>query len=136
MPSLVLQPGQNPRILIVRHAVLKRLPLPNKVCRPRRTFIMRVIDVLNQSLARVQHVSVRNMVEEQQQFIRGPLQWLIQLSYCWRILPNVTSSRRDRSIHADAFMVSPMPLSPAISLGGFDSRPIVASQNVRQRLRA
>ena len=42
-----------------------------------------------------------------------------------RVLSDVTCARRNRPVHSDAFVIRSNPLAPAVSLGGFDPRPIV-----------
>ncbi len=89
-------------------------PLPNVSGNALRPFVMRIVDVLDDSLSGVKDVVVRDMMEEQHQFIRSGFERLVNPCDLRGILPDKTGTRGHRSVHPDAFVVGAMPLSPAI----------------------
>ena len=132
MPSLVLEPRQHLRITLLIHLALERTPLPHHGFRLLRAIVVRVIDVLNHRLSGMQRVSVGHVVEKQKQLVGSSLRGLVEPCHAGGVLRNKTSARGRAAIHADAFMISPVPLAPAISLRRLDPGPVVASQNVGQ----
>ena len=71
---------------------LQRRPLLDQLRCLFRSLVVAVVDVLNHSLARVQLVRVRHVVEKHQQIVRRRLQRLINLRHLGRILPRITRS--------------------------------------------
>src|SRR5215472_18888040 len=111
---------------------LKCLPLRYKPSGLLGALVVRVIHELNHRLSGMQNMRVGNVVKEQEQIVGAILQFFVEPLYGRRILTHKTSARRDRAIHADTLVIRTVPLTPPVSLGGLRSRPIMATQNVRQ----
>src|SRR5580704_14117010 len=89
--------------------------------------------MLDDRLSRTQDVGVRDMMEKKQQFVRRGVRGFIHLRDGCAILIDIPRARGCRAIHADAVVVGAMPLSPAVSFGGLDSRSEMAAQNIGDR---
>ena len=130
MPGLVVEPRQHRLVTLVVNAAFQRTPLPHQIFRLCRTFVVRVINVLNYRLSGMQPVSVRHVVKETEAVRRpGTRKASPRLPGTARQSP----CRGRAAVHADALMVGAMPLAPAVTLRRLDPRPVVASQNVGQR---
>src|ERR1700685_317706 len=92
--------------------------------------------MLDDRLSRTQFVGVRNMMEKKQQFVRRGVQEFIHLPNGRAILIDIARAGGCCAIHSDALVIGAMPLSPAVSFGGFDSRSEMAPQNIGERARA
>ena len=97
---------------------------------------MRIVQVLDDGLAGVQLVSVRHVVQEQQQLVRTGRQRLVDLGDRGPVLPDVPGAGRDGAVHADALFVGAMPLSPAVALGCLHRHAVVIAHDVGEGLQA
>ncbi len=116
MPRLVFEMRQNVRVALLIDATLQCFPLMCILRGALRTFVVRVVDVLNHGFARLQHVSVGHMMKEKQQLVRSCFQRPVYLGYWRRILPDVARAGSRCAIHADAVMVGAVPLPPSVVL--------------------
>ncbi len=66
---LILEPGKDVAITLVVHVAPQHLPLLNEILRAVRALIVRIVNVLNHGLARVEDVAVGHMMEEQQEIV-------------------------------------------------------------------
>ena len=136
VPRLVLKERQCFVITLVIDQAMQRPPARRIRTGHRGALVVRIVDVLHQGLAVVQHVVVGNVVHEEQQAVGAGFQGLVDLSQLGWVLANEASARGDRAIHADAFAVSPEPLPPAVALGRLDTGTVVDADDVGQAANA
>src|SRR6266568_6609731 len=115
---------------------MKRLPLCDESRRLFCAFVMRIVDVLDNGLAGMQHVCIWHVMHEEQQLIRAVREWLINLLLFGRILPDVSGPSRNCAVHANALRIGAVPLAPAVPLRRFDSGAIMWAQNVGESTRS
>jgi len=121
---------------LVVDATFEALPLLKKPLDLGGPVVVGVVDVLNDGLSHVQTVRVRDVMHEQEQVIRTQVDGFVLLAERWRILADKSGSGFHCSIHAHAFVVGAMPLSPPVSLGRFNRHAIVVANDVGQRLQS
>ena len=66
MSGLIFQAVQNRVIPLIINLSVEGLPLRDQLCRLLGAFVVRVVDMLNQCLARMQNMGVGHMVHEEQ----------------------------------------------------------------------
>jgi hypothetical protein len=64
MPGLIFEAPQNFLITILIDSPFQGLPLRHKTCRSLRAFVVRIVDVLDDRLPRMQDVCVGYVVKE------------------------------------------------------------------------
>src|SRR6516165_4452067 len=74
-----------------------------------------------------------HVVHEEQQVIRAGGERFVHLGNRRAVLADVARSGSYGAVHPDTLGVSTNPLAPAIVLGRFNSRAVVAAQDVPQR---
>src|SRR5256885_12869836 len=95
---------------------------------------MRIVDVLDDGFAGMKHVSVRDVMEKEEQVV-GRLSWrFVELGNERRVLSDITGAAGDGAIHSNAVVVGAVPLAPAVFFRRFDSRAVMAAKNVCERL--
>ena len=97
----------------------QRLPLSDERGGLVGAIVMRIVDMLDDGLAGVEFVAIRNVVEKEKQFIGCCRQRLILFCDGWGILRGVTRASGGGAVHADAIVIGAVPLAPAVSLRGF-----------------
>jgi len=112
LSRLVLEARQNVPVAFVVDMPRERLPLPSEIAGLIRTVKMRIVDVLDHRLSRMQPIAVGYVVEKQQQLVRTPRQRCIQLLHLRRILPDISRAGLHRAIHTDSLVIGAVPLSP------------------------
>ena len=92
----------------------KILPLPNEILSLLCAFVMRIVDVLDHGFSRVQPMLIRYVMEEEKQLVGAGRQRFVDLLHGARVLTDEPSPSGDGPVHADALVIRPVPLAPAI----------------------
>src|SRR5579863_9384464 len=95
---------------------------------------MRIVDVLDDSLAGVEDVGIGDVMEEEEKFVGRGGERFVHFGDLLRILAGKTGAGGDGAIHSDAEVIGAVPLSPAVFFGGFDAGSVVAAKNVGEGL--
>ena len=77
---------------------------------------MRIVEMLNDSLVRLQSLCIWYVVEPEQQVIWRRLYILIDLGDLRRVLSSVTSAILYSSVHADTECIGARPLAPSVAI--------------------
>lgn len=99
--GLVLKSLKNVAIPLLTDSAVECFPLRHELRCMLCAFVMRIVDVLNYRLTRMQLVGVGYVVKKQEQVIGAGDEGFIQLLYSGRILSDEPGSCRHRAIHAN-----------------------------------
>src|SRR5215813_672238 len=132
MAGLVPELRQNLSVSLLINLALERLPLSNESPGPGRALVVRIIDVLDHGLTRMEDVGIRHVVHEQQQLVGTGCERLVHPRHRRAILTDETGACSNGAVHPDALFVSAVPLAPAISLGRFNRGTVVNAYDVGQ----
>ena len=112
--GLVFKASKGCGVAVAVNQTLQRLPLLHVIGCSLCAFVMRIINVLDDGFAGMKHVSVRDVMEKEQQLV-GRRSWrFVELRNERRILSHITGASGDAAIHADTVMIGAVPLAPAV----------------------
>ena len=114
LSRLKLEARQDVAVAFPIDVSFKILPLPNEILSLLCAFVMRIVDVLDHGFSRVQHMLIGYVMEEEKQLVGAGGQRFVDLLHGTRILADEPSARGAGPVHADALVIRPVPLAPAI----------------------
>src|SRR3954471_15144763 len=98
--SLEGLPEQNLVEALIIDLTPQGLPLPHKLLSRRSSFVVSIVEVLNDSLVGFESLGIRYVMEPQQQVVGSLVDILINLSDLGWVLTSVTSSVLNSAIHS------------------------------------
>ena len=134
LAGLIFQLREHVAVALLVDAASQGLPLL-RVPRDRiGAFVMRIVDVLDHRFAGMQAVRIRDVVHEKQQIVRAGFERFVDPGHLRPVLADEAGAGGDGAVHAGAFGIGAVPLSPAVALGGLDVHAIVVAGDVGEGL--
>src|SRR5256885_12159985 len=91
---------------------------------------MRIVDVLDDGFAGMKHVSVRNVMEKEEQVV-GRLSWrFVELGNERRGLSGLNRAAGDGAVQSNAVVVGAVPLGPAVFFSRIEYRAAKSAKKV------
>ncbi|KAI6749546.1 hypothetical protein HG530_014960 [Fusarium avenaceum] len=98
------------------------------------TFVVGIVEVLNDCLAGVELEGVRNVMEPEHEVIGSSFRLFVSLGYFSRILACISCAIADGAVHSDVGACSSGPLAPSVVVLRSRVGTIVSIENVGQGL--